>query len=423
MPTRSRPGARAATPRPRLFLSHSSKDATLTDAVGAALAAAGDGHPGYEVLVDRECLKPGEEWPIQLHAMMAYAQAGLILLTPAALARPDWVRKETYILTWRRSLDPSFKVFYVLLGVESAALEAQGFGPAHLTLLQRVPAGDAPAIASVVHQHGPRAVGASTPFEELALKLANILQGVKPGLITQLAVRLHAPPLPWWPGDRNAPVEGLAARMLGGHFGDYAKLVELINELKSLSLPAEALKNVLRWLAPHWLDPVISGQLAAVAHGLWADGQGGNACLNGGHLIDFTAERLVEKSHPFRFDLRVASIEGGAHRADAAYYEGQICAWLREHEEDFHGRSDAQIVAALAGEAPFLFVPLPLPDADTLRTLRQRLPKVVFLLWTGEQLPERDDALPAAALRPAVPVKDEDEAWQDYRSARRALRR
>ncbi|MBL8350157.1 MAG: TIR domain-containing protein [Burkholderiaceae bacterium] len=424
MPTRRRAAASAAAPRPRIFLSHSSKDAVLTDAVSAALAASGDGHPGYEVLVDRDCLKPGEEWPIQLHAMMAYAQAGLILLTPAALSRPDWVRKETHILGWRRSLDPSFKVFHVLLGVEPEALDAQGFGPAQLSLLQRVPTGDAQAIASVLRQHGPHTIGASTPFEELASKLANILQDVKPALIRQLATRLHAPPLPWWPGDRNLPVEGLAARMLGGHFGDYAKLVELINELKSLSLSSDALKNVLRWLAPHWLDPVISGQLAAVAHELWAGGQGGIACVNGGHLIDYTAERLVDKAHPFRFDLRVASIEGGVHRADAAYYESQVCAWLREHEEEeFRGRSDAQIVAALAAGDPFLFVPLPLPDAATLRTLRQRLPKVVFLLWTGEQLPERDDALPAVALRPAVPVKDEYEAYKDYGSARRALRR
>ncbi len=39
--------------------------------------------------------------------------AGLLLFTPAALVRPDWTRKEAYILMWRRSLDPSFNVFYV----------------------------------------------------------------------------------------------------------------------------------------------------------------------------------------------------------------------------------------------------------------------------------------------------------------------
>lgn len=422
MATRTRRAAPGPTGRPRIFLSHSSKDGALTAAVSAALNLAGDGHPGYEVLVDRDCLKPGEEWPIQLHAMMAYAQAGLILLTPAALTRPDWVRKETCILTWRRSLDPDFKVFYVLLDVEPEALDAQGFGPAQLSLLQRLPAVEPAALASAVRQHGPRAVGARTPFEDLVLKLTNILQDIKPAIIRQLAAQLHAPALPWWPGDHDRPVEALAARMLGGQFGHYVDLSGLINEFKSLSLPSEALKNVLRWLAPHWLDPAVSGQLAAVARDLWQAGNGGCACVNGGHLIVYTAERLVEKAHPFRFDLRVARIEGGSNRPDAAYYERQVCAWLSEHEEDFHGWSDPEIVAALASDKPFLFVPLPLPDADTLRTLRQRFPKVVFLLWTGEQLPASDDALPAMALRPAVPVPDELAAYQDYRSARRALK-
>jgi hypothetical protein len=93
--------------RPRIFLSHSSKDETLTRDVAGALALGGGGHPGFEVLVDYDHLRAGEEWPAQLHAMMAFAHAGVLLLTRAAMNRPHWVLKEAYILTWRQSLDPT----------------------------------------------------------------------------------------------------------------------------------------------------------------------------------------------------------------------------------------------------------------------------------------------------------------------------
>ena len=73
--------------RPRLFISHSSRNQALTEQIRDALQAPAGGHPGFEVLVDVDRLRAGEEWPIQLHAMMAHADAGLILSfakTPSA---------------------------------------------------------------------------------------------------------------------------------------------------------------------------------------------------------------------------------------------------------------------------------------------------------------------------------------------------
>jgi hypothetical protein len=413
--------------QPRIFLSHSSKDPALTQAVSAALETPAGDHPGYEVLVDAQCLQAGEEWPVQLHSMMAYAHAGLILLTRAAIARPDWVRNEAYILAWRRSLDPAFKLFYVLLDdVKSTDLSAAGFDPTHLRLIQAIEAGDPAGIAGEAKALGPKGTGSRTPFEELALKLAEFLRGVDPSLLGLVCERLKAPPLPWRPGSQAEYVERMAARLLSGQLGDYEKLSALINELKSLAVPPASLKIALRWMAPYWLPPAASGRFAAVVRDLWHDSEGGTALINGRHVIPYTAEMFVYKARPFDFQCRIAEIEAPAHKADAEYYKHQICEWLRRKMPDDYERcDDAAIVELLSDELPFLFVPLPVPvpDTITLDTLRAWFPRVVFLVWTGDTLPEgRDAGAPGIVLTPAVDAVREHIEYFEWRNAVKAMR-
>ena len=188
--------------RPRLFLSHSSKDCALTEGTAAELRKPGPGaHEGFEVLVDADALRAGEEWPYQLHSMMAFAQAGLLLFTPAAMSRPDWVRNEAYILTWRRSLDPSFKVFYALLdGVTCDDLTAKGFDPAHLRLIQSLKTTSSTAVDAIVAEVKagvPSVNSAPTPFEDLVTKLAQHFNALGDAQLTNLAAKLDAPPARW----------------------------------------------------------------------------------------------------------------------------------------------------------------------------------------------------------------------------------
>src|SRR5262249_36374981 len=146
----------------------------LTDEVIAAIEPAVGTHPGFEPLVDFGCLTASDDWPNKLNAMMAFANAGLLLFTNEAMARPDWIRKETYILTWRRSLDPSFKVFYTSAdeGRSERSLTANGFEPAHLQLIQRLAGRTAADIADEIRGLMPPAPSVEdTPFETLSLFL------------------------------------------------------------------------------------------------------------------------------------------------------------------------------------------------------------------------------------------------------------
>ena len=69
-------------PRVAVFVSHSSKDADLTDALCAHLLAPDDqGEQVCDVVVDKTHLLAGTEWPKQLHEFMAKCHAAVILLT------------------------------------------------------------------------------------------------------------------------------------------------------------------------------------------------------------------------------------------------------------------------------------------------------------------------------------------------------
>ncbi len=405
---------------PRVFLSHSSKDEALTRAVADALTAGDPGHPGFEVLVDYACLRGGEAWPTQLHAMMAFAHAGVLLLSRQAMDRPDWVLKEAYILTWRQSLDPTFKVFYALLDdVTRDEISQAGFAPANLPLIQSLQAKDGPGIAAEVLRLGPRAGGGSSPFEELTTKLAQHLGGLKRKSLDLLAKKLELAPLPWRPDDEDSEVAQIAARILSGELGAYVSVRELINELKAFSVSGDSLKAIIRWVAPCWLTPEAAGRFAVVVADAIRRGKGSEAVINGSCVIPYTSTMFLYRAQPFGFHWRVTSIEGGTNQVDAAFYTGEICKWLRLKLPDDYEGDDARIIALLKQEPPFLVVPLPAPDAATFKTLRDRFPSVVFVLWTGPALVPLEFAGPVV-IEPPIDLERETEEHLSWRGARKA---
>ncbi len=88
--------------RPKVFLSHSTK--------GDPDAAAMRGHleselvaRGWDVLVDEDGLRGGEEWRGVLYHWIADCDAAVVLMSDKALAS-SWVRREINLLLWRKAL-------------------------------------------------------------------------------------------------------------------------------------------------------------------------------------------------------------------------------------------------------------------------------------------------------------------------------
>ena len=80
------------------------------------------------MLVDVSGLEVGKPWRRQLHEWMARCGAGLVLLTPSVLKRPEWVLKESIILGWRLDLELKFSLFFALSpGVTREQFDKCGF--------------------------------------------------------------------------------------------------------------------------------------------------------------------------------------------------------------------------------------------------------------------------------------------------------
>ena len=415
--------------KPRVFISHSSQDPTLTSEVSRALETPTETHPGFEVLVDTDCLQAGQGWPEQLHSMMAYAHAGLLLFTPAAMARPDWIRKEAYILTWRQSLDPKFKVFYAYRdGVTAKELTATGFAPAHLHLIQALKATEPADIAAEVKMYGPPPPATKTPFELLTSYLAENL-ALSPEALDQLARDLGAPPvIPWLQGSVTLGVGRIAARVLAGQFGVIENLSALINKLKALAIPPESLRRVMRWVAPYWIAPEATGRLAAATFELWTNKTGGLTAVNGECVPRYTARMLVYKAHPFNFECQVVEVEIGTHKADAEYYTSAICKSLRKDDlkkphwaQVDYPDDDAELMRELIRTKARLFIPIRTPDEQTIQTLRANFPTAVFLLWTGATLEPIPYALPVVPLEPPVDSARETDEYAQWKHALTAI--
>lgn len=69
----------------------------------------------WDVFVDREILKPADQWRSIILHKLSIARAGIILFDKTAVEKSDWVKAEALIMCFRKALDPDFQLIPVLL--------------------------------------------------------------------------------------------------------------------------------------------------------------------------------------------------------------------------------------------------------------------------------------------------------------------
>ena len=109
-----------------MFISHSANDDDGASAV-LDLIRTGLSDKNYEVVVDRDVLKAGQEWSAVLYRELGQCDAAIVLLTPKAL-NSSWVRREVNILLWRRALGAPLHIVAALMsGTTPEAVSEAGF--------------------------------------------------------------------------------------------------------------------------------------------------------------------------------------------------------------------------------------------------------------------------------------------------------
>ncbi|MDX8028684.1 toll/interleukin-1 receptor domain-containing protein [Lentzea sp. BCCO 10_0856] len=99
--------------RPTVFLSHSTKGdpgaLVMRHQLESELTAR-----GWQVLVDEDGLRGGEDWRGVLYHWIADCDAAVVLMSDRALAS-DWVRREINLLLWRRALGSPLTIVPAML--------------------------------------------------------------------------------------------------------------------------------------------------------------------------------------------------------------------------------------------------------------------------------------------------------------------
>ena len=261
-----RPGAAAVNFRPIIFISHSARqDPVALDylkKITAALKAS-----GFDVLVDQDRLKPGQEWRSYLDLWMAHCHAAVILLSEKALGESKWVLKEATILRWRDSLEAlngrksGFQLIPVFLRVRSAQVDAApGFGPLKLSEIEALRGlKPVPLAKKLVRTLEPLLQTAGdSPRRLLETKIANQLANVTDTTLKAMATALKVDL-----GDFE-PYRGLAPQvaMLMLH----APLRQLADALGVLAgaVLNESIKAIFEMLAHSWVDAEAAGLVGRV---------------------------------------------------------------------------------------------------------------------------------------------------------------
>ena len=119
----------------RIFISHSCKDLAedpddallYARAVRERVKAKLEGQ-GHTVWLDVESLKPGDLWRARLHEWLGRCDGAVILFDQTSVQSP-WLRQETTILGWRRTLQENLRVVPVFLGdFRSSDLQQYDYG-------------------------------------------------------------------------------------------------------------------------------------------------------------------------------------------------------------------------------------------------------------------------------------------------------
>lgn len=405
----------------RIFVSHSSKDRALTDAVCAELkagAAAGAyaTTSGVDALVDYERLQDGAPWPKQLHEWLAKCHAGLILLTRDALAS-DWVLKEATILTWRQSLNDRFLVFVACdrKDVTEEALKQYRYGPLSLRTIERIDSLDPATIAASVRQSIGQPNPPRTLFDRLAGALSDIMtDAVKPNALKALAERLRVDPPAWdlQRSEREQYLEEIARRLLSESLGGFNGINEVIAELDQ-TVKAESLTEILNFLAPYWVDAEAAGRLRA----LTIREPRGAAALN-------TTEpahcglMYVRRAHHLGFNFMLPNLAGGDGGQTAREIGNQILEYVKKRGWAKSTDSDDKVKQVLLKWPNPVYAVLPEPiDPEVLAELRDQFTGVTFVMATGAQLTPDERFADVDWLRPELATGTDDRVLTDFNAA------
>jgi hypothetical protein len=130
-------------------------------------------------------------------------------------------------------------------------------------------------------------------------------------------------------------------------------------------------------------------------------GRCGSAVVNGLRFADYIGAMYLNRAFPLRFEMCIRDITEASAGNYVDECSRQICNRYREVRNVMD--ADHLVVAALKMRPPWLFIRLPQPpDEAAFDALRDKFPKVMFMVFTEERLDEVRSLPESARLEPEL---------------------
>jgi len=411
----------------KVFISHSSKSAfasKVRDGVYAALQA-----KGFDVLLDKQRLEPGDQWRAKLHLWLATCDAAVILFSRDAIGtkeKPgsDWVQKESTILTWRHALNEQLLIVPALLGdVTRDETNLGGLKPLQLGEWQFARAAttdesdaNAQGLINAISARfdGLTEVSGTTrELDQWMRRVAGCLKKVDPIDLKDAAEAIQIDDVDWQ-GAVDQQYAIFAYQLL---FSPAKALLTALPLLRN-TMPDDQVKKFSELVTPVWVSAEAARSIVPAMQE--ADDVKRIVAINTSYAD--LAEHYVRRATCCKLGVYVVKVTGVRGEDPGMVLDGFEQAFRRLFNVE--GRPLATLMKAFALQSEPLFA---LVDQgglarDVLTELR-KYPRVTLVLVSGREFPD-PTALGLVALRTALPsLDDESESQGDsfVGSALRAL--
>lgn len=396
----------------RIFISHSSHQQETRERLRAICDRLTE--QGFNVLVDYDVIKSGDQWRQRIHASLAECQAAAVLFDREALDSP-WVLKEATILAWRNSLEKNdFTLMPILLDdVNRNELKTTEYSPLLLSEIQHVSSN---SIKDIVAEISKIPAGLETPtlFDQLTTRIADQLESTGSRTLEEVAAS-HFPSAQFTHGEsRKCKFADLLARKIFSE--GPACLSVAIGILDSFggSLSDSVASRILELVEPLWVEADAAALIPEA--NLRSSGFRDLAFCSRRQntFYSFTAESYIKRGYQISNRWQILKVEEPDQEDPVKSISFIMCCDMREKTPSLYNFDEDDIQDFINnGFSEPLFVLLPwIPGKDILEELREQYPKVTFLMYTAKREAEHGPLFPGARyVKPELSEDIENRAF------------
>jgi TIR domain len=409
-------------PKPKIFISHSAKEAEADKVLKGLVNCL---KTDFEVLVDKERLKGGDDFREEILGWINRAHGAVILFSANALTRP-WVKYEAGLLSSRRTLakNKSFTLIPVLINpVTRDDLESADLSPMQLAALQFVSGNNVRQICKQVRERFSSLLQPKlppTPFEELLMRITPLLRGVDEQVLLTAAIAMDVDVSDW--SDATQYPELLATQMLTHGLSTAGKAIRALQDF----ITPQTEEKLIELIAPMWVNVQAASAIPRIATNsnqtlrrLWLNGGDEYPDFTAGHFVRRACSRAADSCWP------VLSVPSDAAEDELGYYKLIIREKLKLKLLRNESATDKEIKLLLdqreKHEEPIFvaFYP-PGPSSDVLAALRPEFPTLTFFILTGNDAATELANFPddVEFLEPRLTAGEEAAAYAQYITVR-----